>query len=226
MGTPGEGVEQAVEHEEAVEGLAEVQPAPLIGAIGVGQGAVGIQAVAQVPAHQAQAAGIQLAGGLDQDRLRLGAGGRPHGFGCAGDHRRMPEADLAAGEGLGGLRQLLQVAGDAHLLGGLPGGEPAVGAQPGGGAEGAGGGVGLGALEGPEGAAELGFQLVDALAEGQQAVGEGRAGQPLQVLLGEPRGERPELVQRILVRGDRHCINRTHVWRLAGARALLKHYFC
>ncbi len=70
-------VEQAIENEESIQGGAEVQMAPVIGCVGVGQRPVGIGAVAQVAGDQAEASGVEGAGGLEERRFdfpdRVGA---------------------------------------------------------------------------------------------------------------------------------------------------------
>ena len=129
-----------------------MQAPALVQLFGGGLGAVGVQAVAEVPGEQAQAQGVELAGCREEEGLGLPQRLQAHLLGAAAELGGMREGDLAGGEGGGGLGQLGQAARHLHLLGGGVGGEPALRAQPGGGAEGALGGVGAGALE----VAELG----------------------------------------------------------------------
>jgi hypothetical protein len=70
------------------------------------------------------------------------------------------EADVAGGEGAPDLRQPVELAGDANLLGSRAGREPSLVAQPGGGGEGVEGGAALGAVEDREVAGDLGVDAV------------------------------------------------------------------
>ena len=120
--------------------------------------------------------GVELFGRLQQDRLAfaqlLGAdrGSRP------GNDAGVVEGDLARGQGLGGIRQLLQLAG--HLEAGLAGGEahPAVPAEPGQKREAAIGQITLVALEDGQLGGELGLPGVDLAPERDQLLSEGGVG--------------------------------------------------
>ena len=100
------GVEGAVEHERAVHGLAQPDCPPLVGRVGLFEGAVGVQAVAEVLGDVAEGPWVQLTGGLHQhgllllDRLQADLVGRPGHEGDVGG------ADVAGGEGGPGLGQL------------------------------------------------------------------------------------------------------------------------
>jgi hypothetical protein len=141
--------------------------------VGVGQGAVGIGAVAQVPGDHPEAAGIELLGGLDQDRLggadRLAADLLRR----AGDEGGVLVAQVALREGGVGLGELGEPARQAQALGGRPRREAALPAQPADQAEGTLGGVPAGGIEAAQAVGENGFQPVEALPQRHQFLAQG-----------------------------------------------------
>src|SRR3982074_1745381 len=92
-------IELTVEAKDAVEGLAQIEEAPLVRLVGVGKNAVRLEAVAQTHSRPPQAPGIALLGRGDQDRLRMGFELVTELVCRPGDQRRVPVAELALREG-------------------------------------------------------------------------------------------------------------------------------
>jgi hypothetical protein len=182
------GVESAVEVEDTIEGLAQVEVAALVLVAVVGESAVGVDTVAEVAGEAAEVLGVEVGGGLEQVGLGAAGGLQADLLGGAGDDGGVVAVDLALGEGLLGGWQLWELASQADLLGGGAWGEAAGGAEEGGGVGEVEGGEGAGAVEGGDRAVELGFQGVAEAAEVDQALGQGEAGEAVEVV-GAERGD-------------------------------------
>jgi hypothetical protein len=102
-----------------------VDTPPLVGGVGVLQGAVGVETVVKMAGDVAEAAGTVGPGHVEERGLGFAGDLSTDVLSAAGDHGSMLVADLAGGEGLGGPGQGVEGADGAKLLGGVRRGEPA-----------------------------------------------------------------------------------------------------
>ena len=124
------GVEQAIEPDQAILWLADVQVAPQVGVIGLGQRPGGVDPVLEVLGHAGELARVHRLSRLQQARLFFAHRGRPDVLGGAGHDGDMLVAQVAVGEGRLGPGQLLQLVRDLHPLRGGGARELAAPAQP------------------------------------------------------------------------------------------------
>ena len=124
------GVEQAIEPDQAVLRLAKVQIAPLVGPVGLGQRAGGVDPVLEVLGHPGELAGIHRPSRLQQAGFFFTDGGGAHVLGGPSHGGDMLIPQLALREGRLRLGEFLELAGDADPLGGGPARELAAGAEP------------------------------------------------------------------------------------------------
>src|SRR6266568_801098 len=124
-------VEHAVEPNQPIDRLADVEIAPLIGPVRLRQRAGGIDPVLEVLRHRGELARVHRLGRLEQVRLFLAHCRGPHMFRGAGQDGDVLVANVAVGERRPGPGQLLELARDLHPLHGGAAREFAFPAQPG-----------------------------------------------------------------------------------------------
>ena len=115
---PALGIEQAVDPDHAVDGLANPQVAARVGAIRLVERSLRVDLVLEVLGDADELPRVHRFGGLEQRRLGFADLGGAHGLRGAGHGERMLVADLAAGQGFFRPGQLFQLVGDVHALGG------------------------------------------------------------------------------------------------------------
>ena len=107
-----------------------MEVAAAMGAVGLLEGPGRVNAVLELPGVIDELTRVHRLRRLEQGRLFPADSGAAQVLGGSRHHGHMLVGDLAAGEGLLGLRQLLQLARDADALGGRSRGEATPGAQP------------------------------------------------------------------------------------------------
>ena len=111
--------------------LADVKIAPLVGAVGLGERAGGVDPVLEVLGHRRELTRVHRLGRPQQGALFFPDCRGAHVLGRARQHGDMLVAHVATRKRRLGLGQLLQLAGDFHPLHGCAAGELALPAQPG-----------------------------------------------------------------------------------------------
>jgi len=101
---PAYGVQQAVEPDQAIQRLADLEVPPGMCAVRLGQGAGRVDPMLEVLGDPGELARIHRPGRFEQHRFFLAYGGTPHVLGGPGDHGDVLIAELATGKSLLGLR--------------------------------------------------------------------------------------------------------------------------
>jgi len=156
------GIEQAIQPDQPVHRLAQVQIAPLVRPVGLRQRAFGVDPVLKVFCDTGELAGVVGLRCLQQGRLGLAHGTGAQMLGSPGDHRDVLIADVAAGKRFSGLRQLLELARDPNPLGRGAARQLATPLQPGDDGKRPVGGIFAGIIEPPEPVGEDRLERVDA----------------------------------------------------------------
>ena len=107
----------ALDPDQPIHRLANLQIAPLVRPVRLDQCALRIDLVLEALGDAGELPGVHLLGGLEQHVLRLAHLGCPHVLGSPGHRDRVLIADLAAGQRFFRSRQLLELPGGLHVLG-------------------------------------------------------------------------------------------------------------
>ncbi len=155
------GIELTPEDEDAAIGLLALEPAALVGAVVIGEHAVGVEAQAGDLGEGAHGPGIERLRRSHQDVLERSHLLDADILGEVGDHGHVAERGATGTSAVEGGRQLAQGPGQVDAVGGGLRGHAAGGSQPGHRAHATVGQRSVSAIKAVEAADALGFETID-----------------------------------------------------------------